>query len=275
MSAVSTARDAIKGSFSSGRLWLVQFLANPILFGLLMVWLRIPESSTWFVILNALLGLFILAAIVALHAGTLNYFYDRYRGEKVLLRSEFRRALRNALPFLICFVVFYLLWGLTARLDAYRYALPNYIRSELSASSRQHTSLQFLVTIYDGFFFALRWVLVPGLFLPFALSTANHEFRGFARKGIRAWKSSVWSFTYWLILTLAALIGVYAAGELANWTSDFTKTTYRHEMASMIVRFFFSYLLALYGWMLACSVVGRQCGQIEQVHPEVARDSRS
>jgi hypothetical protein len=275
MSAMATARESIKGSFGSGRLWVVQLLANPVLFGLLMVWLRIPESSTWFVVLNVLLGLIILAAIVALHGGTLNYFCDRYRGENVLLRSGFRRALRNALPFLICLVVFYLLWGFTDRLTAYRYSMPNFIRSELSASSRQHASLQFLVTIYDGFLFALRWILLPGLLLPFAMSTATFGFHGFAGKGIRAWKASVWSFTYWLILTLAALIGVYAAGELANWTSDFAKSTYRHEMASMIVRFFFSYLLALYGWMLACSVVGRQGGQIEQVHTEVARDPRA
>jgi hypothetical protein len=272
MSTMATSRDSIKGSFSNWRLWLIQLLANPALFGLIMVWLLIPESNIWYVILNVLLGLFILTALVVVHAGTLNCFYDRHRDEKVLLGSEFRRALRNILPFLICFVVFCLLWGLVDRLDVYGYAMPNYIRSELSASSRQHVSLQLLVRIYSALIFSVRWILLPGLLLPFAMSVANHGFRGFARKGLRAWKSAVGSVSYWLILTVAALVGVYAAGELANWTSDFTTSTYRHEMASMSVRFFFSYLLALYGWMLVCSVVGRLSARIEQVHAEVARD---
>jgi hypothetical protein len=273
MSTVAISRDAIKGSFSDWRLWLVQFLANPALFGLVMAWLLIPVATVWYVILNALVGLILLISLVTLHGGTLNCFYDQHRGDQIFLRSEFRRALRNILPFLIWFGVFYLLWKQVDRLDDYRYALPNYIRSELSASSRQHASLQFMVTIFGGFVFAARWILIPGLLLPFAMGTAYHGFRGFARKGLRAWKSSVWSLSYWLILAVAAVVGVYAAGEIAYWTSDFTKSTYRHELASMIIRFFFSYLLALYAWMLACSVVGRLSARVEQVHAEVVRDS--
>jgi hypothetical protein len=275
MSTAAAVRETIAGTFSGWRLWLIQFLVNPALFGLLMVWLLIPVGTIWQVILNGLLAVFLLVAAVILHAGTMNYFYDRYRSEKVSLKSEFARALHNLLPFLICAAVYYFLWRVINQLDSYRETLPIYIRSTLSASMRQHISLSFLMAIYSGFVFMLRWILLPGLMLPFALSAANHGLRGFGRKGIAAWKSAVLSLSYWLILILAALVGVFAVGEIALWTTDFNTSTYRSELFGFIVRLFFSYLLALCGWMLACSVLGRQCGGIDEARADVAGNPRA
>jgi hypothetical protein len=275
MSLAANTREAIVGSFSNRRLWLIQFLANPALFALFAFWLLVPVATVWFVILNAILGLFVLVAAVVLHAGTINYFCDRARNESVLLKDEFRRALRNLLPFLLCVAVFCLLWIFVGRLDDYRYTLPLYIRSVLSASMRQHITLSLLMAIYAGLVFVVRWLLLPGLLLPLGLSAAYYGFRGFGRKGILAWKSAVRSLSYWLILTLSALVGVYAAGELAQLTSDFRTSTYHREIFSLVVRIFFAYLLGLFGWMLACSSLGRQCGRLGNAGTDVAGDSRA
>jgi hypothetical protein len=273
MSTVNAAREAIAGSFSNWRLWLIQFLANPLLLVLFAAWLLIPVASVWQIGLNILLAILLITACVVLHAGTMKYFYDRYREEQVSLRIEFRRALRNLLPFLLWVAFFCLLWMLVDHLDNYRYTLPTYIRSTLSASMRRHIGYSLLVTTYAGFIFAARWIALPSMLLPFAISAANSGFRGFGGKGFRAWKSAVLSLSYWIILTLAALIGVFAAGELAIWTTDIRTSTYRHEMFSMVIRLFFSYSLALCAWMLACSVLGRQCGRVELVRDGAARDS--
>jgi hypothetical protein len=270
MSIAKNSREAITGSFSNWRLWLIQFLINPLLFVLFLVWLRIPVATVSFIILNVLLGLFVLVAAVVLHAGTMNYFFDRYRSERVALKQDFWRALRNLLPFLLCAAAYAILWLFVGRLDDYRYTLPIYIRSTLSASMRQHITLSFLMAIYSGKVFVIRWILLPGLVLPFAISAASNGFGVFGRKGFVAWKSAVLSFSYWLILTLAALVGVYASGEIAHWTSDFRTSTYAREMFSLVIRMFFSYLLSLCGWLLACSVLGCQCGGITGARTDVA-----
>jgi hypothetical protein len=270
MSITANTREAISGSVSNWRLWLIQFLANPLLFALFAFWLLVPVSTVWFVILNALLGLGVLVAAVVLHAGTMNYFYDRYGNERAALKDDFRRALRNLLPFLLWAAVFCLLWLLIDRLDDYRYTLPIYIRSTLSASMRKHFTLSLLMTIYSVLVFVVRWLLLPGLLLPFAISAATFGFRGFGRKGILAWKSAVLSLSYWLVLILAALVGVFAAGKLSQWTSDFKSSTYHREMLSLVIRVFFAYLLGLWGWMLACSALGRRCGRNAEARADVA-----
>jgi hypothetical protein len=273
MSTVSASREAIAGSFSNWRLWLIQFLANPLLLVLFAAWLLIPVASAWQIGLNIVLAIFLITACAALHAGTMNYFYDWYREEHVSLRMEFRRAFRNLLPFLLWVAVYFALWMLVDRLDNYRYTLPTYIRSELSAAMRRHISYPLMASFYAGLVFAVRWILLPGVWLPFAMSAANFGFRGFAGKGIRAWVSAALSLSYWVILTLAAVIGVFAAGQFANWTADFRTSTYRHEMISMVLRLFFSYSLALCAWMLVCSALGRQCGRVGLIRNGVAGDS--
>src|SRR6267378_1933204 len=74
MSRFEEPRLVLAGSFRSGRLWLLQFLVNPILAGLFAAWLLIPEAKLWQLAFNVLLAVVIVAAALLLHAGTLNYF---------------------------------------------------------------------------------------------------------------------------------------------------------------------------------------------------------
>ena len=256
MARRAIVRSALAGSFRNWRLWLIQAIANPILFALFAVWLLIPVANRWYVVLNAVVILVIAVSIVVLHAGTLNYFHDRKRSEGALLKPAFVRALRNILAVAVCVAVFYLLWTLMDRADAYSELLPAYIRSMMPAALRRHITLAFLQYSYAWIAFAVRWLVIPGLVLPFTLAAAEMGFRGFWRAGFAMWKRSVWCLRYWLVLALAVLVGVIATQEIVAWTPNFETSTLGHETFSVVVRVIFAYALGLWAWMLTCSVVG-------------------
>jgi len=257
MSRFDIARAAFADCLRSGRLWLVQFFANPLLFGLATAWLLIPVANNLHLILNFVLAFVLISAVFMLHAGTLNYFSDRGRTENAPLWPAFRRGLQHLLPVAICLVVFFLLWLLLGNLETLRAAFPAYVRSMLPVFLRRHITLPALDVLYACFLFFIRWIFFPGLILPFLAQAADLGFRGFGRSGFSAWKRSVSSLAYWLVLLLASLLGVFVTQKLMAWKPDFRTSTFPHEAASLSVRLFFAYLLGLLSWLLTCSLVGR------------------
>jgi hypothetical protein len=256
MSRRAIVGSALAGSFRNWRLWLIQVIANPILFALFAVWLLIPVANRWYIVLNVVVALFIAVSIVVLHAGTLNYFHDRKLGDAALLKPAFGRALRNILAVAVCIAVFYFLWTLMDRADAYSELLPAYIRSTMPAALRRHVTLTFLQYSCAWIAFAVRWLVIPGLVLPFTLAAAELGFRAFWRAGFAMWRRAAWCLRYWLVLALAVLVGVIAAQAIIAWTPNFETSTLGHETSSIVVRVIVAYALGLWAWMLACSVVG-------------------
>lgn len=257
MAALTIARKSISGAFHNWRLWLIQFVGNPLLFLLFAGWLLIPVANTLYIILNALVAILLLAGTAKLHGGTLNYFSENNINSDVPLKKMFLRALRNIIPLLICVAVIYFLWMLTDKFDDLQQTFPTYLRSTLSASVRKHISVSALENAFATIAFALRWILIPGLILPFAAAASNNGFRGLAVSGFRRMKNAIGSFSYWLILTLAAMVGVYATETILDSTPNFATSTYHHEMFSLVLRLVISYALALIAWMVTCSALGR------------------
>jgi hypothetical protein len=257
MPSPTIARQAVFAAFHNWRLWLIQFVGTPLLYLLFYGWILIPVASTLYVILNFLVAIALVAACVALHGGTLNYFCEQPANEAAPLKKMFFRALRNVLPILICAAAVYLLWMLMDKFDDLQETVPTYLRSTLSAPLRKHISLSSLENIFRVLAFALRWILIPGLILPYAAAASNKGFRGFGSAGFRSWKNAISSFSYWLVLAVVSIVGVFATQKILNLTPNFAKSTYRYEWASLIIRLVISYSLALIAWMATCSFVGR------------------
>ena len=264
MSRFEIARSAFAECFRNGRLWLVQFFANPILFALFTAWLLIPVASNLHVVLNFFLVVMLLAATLTLHAGTLNCFSDSGLESNGItpLWPSFPRAVRHLVPIAICLGVFCLLWLLTDNLEALRAAFPAYVRSTLPVFLRRHITLPTLDTLFSCFLFFIRWTFFPGLVLPFLAQAAGLGFRGFGPQGFTAWKRAVSSLAYWLVLLLAAVLGVLLTQVLMSWKPDFRTSTFRSEVISLGARLFFAYLFGLFAWMLTCSLVGRYAADV-------------
>jgi hypothetical protein len=257
MSLLQATHEAVSRAFRHRRLWLIQFIANPILFGLFAGWLLIPAAHTWQLALNALLAIVIVVAVVVVHAGTMNYFSDTNRIENPELAGAFLRAMSHIVAIGVCAAVFYVLWNLLDKADPYQFQLPPYIRSIFPVSLRRHFSLESLEAIFQWTIFAVRWIVIPGVVLPFLVRTADLGFRGFSGSGFSEWRKAIASVSYWLVLAGAVLAGVLATQKIMNWTPDFRTSSLRHESISFAVRLPLAYLLGLFAWMLTCSLLGR------------------
>jgi hypothetical protein len=256
MPSLARALDAFKGCFRDWRLWLIQFLGNALLFALFIAWLFIPVAAIWHLILNVLLAVVLLAGLLVLQGGTLNCFYMQDGQTNETLGDLFRRGMWNLLAMALCAAVLYLLWLLAGQLGSYEESLPPYLRSISPAFLRRFAGLPLFQGTITTAFFALRWIVVPGLLLPLLASAAYFGFRGFGLQGLRIWKRTVWSVSYWSVVIVAVVLGVLATERIMGWTPDFRTSTMLQESASLVIRSLVSYFLALFAWMLVCSVIG-------------------
>lgn len=260
MTRLQAAREALAGAFRPRLLWVIQVAANLGVFGLFVAWLLIPVARTWQLALNAMFAIAIVVAAVAVHAGTMNYFSDARRIENPKLPDSFWRGMRHILAIGVCAVAFYLLWSMIDKAGAYQSQLPAYIRSILPVLIRRHVSVAFLESTFERVIFVAHWIAVPGLVLPFLARTCDLGFRGFGKAGFSAWREAMFSASYWIVLTGAALVGVLVSQKIMNWRPDFRTSTYSQESLSLAIRLPLACFLALSAWMLTCSLLGRLNG---------------
>ena len=243
-------REAMAMAWSSKRVWLLQFLLNPVLFALGVWWLTIPEAHIWQLGLSALLALVVLVGALWLQAATLVYF----AGERTL-GAAFVSVRRTLVAFaawvLVVAVCFWLVESWSDK--AYQYA--SYLRSILPLGVRRHVSESQMDSSVGLFFSVLFWIIVPGLLLPLGLQMAKRGFRGLGKNGWRAWAQAVASREYWPAVIVLALIGVYLPQELIGWVPKITSVS--GQTASMVLRFLIAWLLAAKAWVALTSVVGR------------------
>lgn len=269
MKHLAIALDALKDCLRSWRIWLIQFFANLLLFGLFAGWLLLPVANAGYLILNILLAALFLVAVLVLQSGTLNYFYAHGHDEGATVKDAFVRALRHFLGVAICAGAAYLLWIAAGKAHAYQETLPAYLRSMTPMFLRKHVGLAAFQGFFDASLFALRWIVVPGLVLPLLASVSRLGFRGFRREGFTAWKTSLRSVSYWGVVILSALLGVLATEKIMEARPDFRTSTFTGETASLIFRGSVSYLLGLFAWLLACAATGRGSGNTTKVPEDI------
>jgi hypothetical protein len=260
-----TVLKSLSASFVSAlrhpTVWLLQFFGNVVIVLLFSVWLNIPPSTGFEVFLNFFLPLLFVVAALLLHAGTLNYYSDIWGGEGAGWRSAFQKALKHLPAFAITAALSYLLLYLVDKLDNYQYSFPGYLRSEFPAWLRRHITESRMNDLYVGFVGFLDWVVAPGLLLPLGLLCAGNGFRGFLMFG--AWWRTVRNRAFWMVLILAAFIGVYATGKIMHWLLNPKTASLGAERVWLAFRMFIAYVLALFSWLWVCSMLARA-----RPHPE-------
>jgi hypothetical protein len=261
MSKFAVATDAFKNTFRSGRLWMIQIVANAALFGLFVSWLWIPVATTWHLVSNIFGALLLAVAPLLLQAGTLQYFSAIHRQEDSGVAVAFWTAWRNLPAFAICVALLCVLSHFAGSAVRYEEALPNYLRSNSPQFVRNLFSLHIYENAVGAGLFTLQWIVAPGLVLPFLAATAAAGFAGLAGHGIATWKRCVGNLSYWGIVAVCAVIGVYWTSEIMGRTPDFRTSTLSRETVSLILRALASYLFVIWAWMFTCSAAGRLGGE--------------
>jgi uncharacterized membrane protein YidH (DUF202 family) len=251
-------REALALVLRTPRLWGVQFLGNALIFAAFAGWLHLPVAHWWDVLLNVILIALVVMGAVVLHGGTLNYFQAAHAERTAPLTPEFKKALKNFFAIAVWAAVFFVLWFLVEKLDDYAYSFPGYVRASLPSWLRKHTTDTGFTDTYTFLLNVLRWVALPGLLLPPAALAAEHGFRGLVQ--FREWGRTLKRASYWIVLLLAVIVGVVLVALLMSWKMNPKTATLRGEEASLFFRLLSSYLLALFSWLLLCSMMGRLRG---------------
>ena len=255
MARWSSLKDAVVLAVRNWRLWLLHFAGNAAIILAFIGWLFIKEAYWWQLVFSLLLAALLVVATLVLHGGTLNYFESAHQDHAAKLLPAFRSAFRHLGALVVWFLVVHFLWHVASHLDEYSTSFPGYLRSEFPAWLRRMISEPSLESAYSFFVFLLLWVVVPGLFLPFAMFAASRGFRGLI--ALRDWRRTVANLAYWIALVVAALVGVYCTGKIMGWKLDPRTATLSAEKTSLAFRLLFAYLLAIFAWLLDCSALGR------------------
>jgi hypothetical protein len=237
------------------RLWLLQFFGNAAILLGFAGYLNIPDSYWWQLFFQVVILLVLLVAALLLHGGTLNYYSDVCDGKNARLEPAMKSALKHLPAFAISIVVLGTLLWLAFKLNHYQYELPGYLRSEMPAWMRRHISEPAMDNLYAGFVFLVFWVVVPGLILPLCLLCARIGFRAFLSPG--SWWRAVRSLAFWIVLIVAALIGVYCVEKIAYWLLDPKTATLREEQVWLAFRLVVVYILMLFSWLWVCCMMAR------------------
>jgi hypothetical protein len=256
MARWSPLKDTTVLAVTNWRLWLLQLFGNFVIFLAFIWWLRLPDAHWWQVFFGVVLAALTAAAALVLHGGTLDYFHSAHQDRTTKLPPSLRRAFQHLPALVLWALIFFFLRWLIGKLDQYEVSLPGYLRSEFPAWLRRMISEPALESIYTSLLWLLRWVVLPGLLLPLALSCAGKGFRGFIAFG--DWKRALRSLAFWLTLIVAAVLGVYCVEAIMGWRLDPKTATLAAEKTSLAFRLFFAYLLGIFSWLLAGSMLGRK-----------------
>jgi hypothetical protein len=255
MARWSSLRDALVLSIKNWRLWLVQFAGNAIIFALFFWWLQVPEAHLWQLLFQALLILLIVVSVLVLHGGTLAYFQSAHADHAAQLLPAFRKALKHIIALAVCVFILHIPWALSGHLYNYQTSFPGYLRSEFPVWLRRMISEPALDNTYTFLLFVLRWVILPGVLLPFVLFCADRGFRGFI--AFRDWAKTIRSLAYWIVLVVAAIAGVYFVEVVMGWRLHQKTPTLQAEQVNFGMRLLLAYLLGLFSWLLVGSMLGR------------------
>ena len=237
-------------------IWLLQFVGNIVLAVIAALWFQIGVGTSWSLLFQLLIAVFVIMGMLLLQSGTLNYFSNLADNKAVKLVPTFKNALRHLLAFALWTAIFCMLFYFLEKLGDYQSQFAGYLRSEFPAWLRRHISEPAMDNSYAGFVGFLKWVVLPGLLLPFGLLSATIGFRGLIM--FRSWWRAVRNLAYWIVLIVAAIIGVYCTGKIVSqWRLDPKTATLGGEEVFVVFRFLFAYLLALFSWFWVCAMLAR------------------
>jgi hypothetical protein len=213
-----------------------QFWATLLILLAGVVWTRIPEKQAWLVGLTFLLPLLMLAAALALEAGTM-------RG---LLQNDDRRVrfAWGALTLLVWIAMVWLAWFILDWCDDQIPQWASYLNSRASAHARArlftYEHLTHWLSILEWIF---RWIVVPAKMIPLAMASAQWGVRLPWRRVLRV----LMNWRWWIGAVVAALLGILLPSYFFHGEPQ---GAVAHQVWAVSLKLAAAYLLAIASWVL-------------------------
>ena len=179
--------------------WIVaQFVGIPLLILVAYVWARvIKEKNLWEVVLTLLLPLLMMAAVLALQAGTMR----RLAGDG----AKRVNLAWGASSLLVWAIVVWATWVILDWCDDQIPLWTSYLNSRSPARLRgglfTYDHIQRWLTVLE---WVLRWIVMPAKVIPLALATSLRGRRFQFGRALRI----LWNWRWWPAVVLAALLAV-------------------------------------------------------------------
>jgi hypothetical protein len=227
------------------RWWVaLQFIGIALLIAAGLLWTRIPEKNAWQVALTLIVPALVAAGFLALQTG---YLRSLLRSAEPAPESE-RPAVAfalGALTLLLWIAIGWVLWNLIDIFDANTDDWASYLNSKLDSGLRARifTYTHLLKWLSYAAWF-LRWVIVPGLLIPFGSTALFGMRRAPWGRILRVWINWRW----WPVVLGLALLGQ----ELPQKFFEFDPSgTVNAQITRVIFKVIAAYLLAVLCWVIA------------------------
>ena len=219
-------------------MWIVlEIVGVALLVALGLLWTRIPEKHTWQVLLTLVVPLIVAAAFLALQAETVRAFLRREAGTARVSLAW------GAATLLIWIAIGWLLWALLDRFDDHTFNWAMYLNSKASEHARVHwASYQHINRELEWVEWTLRWVIVPGLLVPLAFTSAW----GFRRLPWRRVLRLFIDWRWWPVVLACALV---AEAWPQTWFEANPHGSVHAQVTRVLLKVVLAYLLAIVCWM--------------------------
>lgn len=241
----------LRGSLS----WVAaQYVLTLVLIALGLAWTRLPDKHVWQVALTLLVPLLLAISALELEAGTIRALADD-DGRRVKL-------VFGAMAVLVWVALFWACWAVLDWCDDRIVQWASYLNSRASAGGRAtvftYDHLQRWMTWTE---WVLRWIIVPGKIIPYAMASAQWGWRIPFRRIIRL----LLNWRWWPVVVLAALVSVVLPG---HFFAGLPSGSVAHQIWAVVLKLAASYILVVGCWVVllawAAVLLGRGAGGMEQ-----------
>jgi hypothetical protein len=201
-----------------------------------LAWTRLPDKHVWQVALTLLVPLLLAISVLELEAGTMRALADD-DGKRVKL-------VLGACTLLVWVALYWACWAVLDWCDDQIPEWAGYLNSRGSAGGRAtvftYEHIQKWLTFAE---WLLRWILVPGKIIPYAMASAQWSWRVPFRRIIRL----LLNWRWWPAVVLAALVGVVLP---EHFFAGLPHGTVSHQIWAVALKLAGSYVLVVGSWIL-------------------------
>jgi len=266
-----SVRVALVAVWRTRRIFALHVVANLILFGLVWLWLSIPESRAWHLLLSALLAAAIALGALWLHGATLHLFRRAHRDEWSGVTDSFRATLRVLPALLVWGAVGGMAFALIGRIEDLVPILSEWTSSALTFLLRRPVSPERAEMVLAIPVVVLRWVAAPLGLLLLGSAVSEEGFGALRGRGLDRVIGRVGRIGLWWRCAILVSVGLGLPSVLVHWVPEFEGM--RAQAASMTVRLLAAYSLAIAAWLVLASIIGR-AGRAAESPPVIAPSVR-
>ena len=227
------------------RILLLELAGNAVLALCAALWLEIPDSHAWQLILSVVLALAIAATFLWLHTAILH-----------LLRQPLvpTRIWLGAILLGIWLLLLQLPLAAAAHLDYDAMRRAGYWNSQLDPHLRATLTFERLLAWQNDATQVFLWAILPALLLPFLIETVT---TGIARPAWRAALRTLLRWQHWLSVIAISWSGNWIVTRLIDWhpsvsvRGELLSAALRLSLAYLIVVLLFTAVLAVVAHLLA------------------------